>query len=125
MTEENPVEETKLKGMSCPECKKNITHVINNIPKKPKKRIIYRPTRNPDGSRNWWNLFYVNPLTIVVVIAIVLLLLGVRQINNQCYEILEDPCDVIDRYQCKGFVEPNPITADLGWSLKVDADKGS
>ena len=36
------------------------------------------------------------------MISILLILFGVKQINKQCYDILEEPCDFLNQYNCTG-----------------------
>lgn len=113
--------------MKCPHCENKITYVINEnslLSDKPKKRIIFRPMKGEDGKLIWKNLFYIEPAILIIVIGIILLLIGFNQINEQCYEILEKPCDVIDRYNCKGLQQtefdfgdyqiemPSPVPTD-------------
>lgn len=88
--------------MKCPECGRDITHVINDkhFTGKPVKRIIDRPIKNDDGSYNIKNLIYMDPSIVLIIIGLILLLLGFRQINQQCYDILETPCKLVEQYGC-------------------------
>lgn len=97
--------------MRCPECNKDIKYVWNDIhiSGKPKKKVIYRPLRNENGTINWGNAFYMNIEILIIIIAIILLLIGVRQINDQCYDILEEPCKFIDLYHCTGGYASQPL----------------
>lgn len=51
---------------------------------------------------NWKNLFRVNLSTIVAVALILFLAYGYNNDTEQCFNILEEPCDFIDQYQCNG-----------------------
>lgn len=112
--------------MKCPKCECEITYVINDrhFTGEPKKRIIDRPIKNPDGSLNIKNLFYMDPAILLIVIGLLLLLVGFRQINQQCYDILEQPCNLIEGYGCcnrvSGLVINDSVNAQL---FKIETDK--
>jgi hypothetical protein len=90
--------------MKCPKCEEKITYVINedHFSGKPKKRTIHWPIKDDNGKLIWKNLFHVDIFILLIIVGILLLLIGFRQINEQCYELLEEPCVVCDNYECTG-----------------------
>ena len=104
--------------MKCPKCEQSISHVINDkhFSGNTRKKILERPYKNSNGSINWKNLFYMPPESIALILGILLLLLGFKQINSQCYDILEEPCEVIDKYDCTGEYKDMP-EYELGYDL--------
>jgi len=108
--------------MRCPRCESKINYVINedHLSGEPKKKIIHRPLKNSDGSLNWGNLFYMPIENIIMIAAILFLLFGINEINQQCYEILEDPCEVIDKYECTGvYAESSEFIFEENETLRI------
>lgn len=60
------------------------------------------PIRNDDGSLNWKNIWRIDVQSIFLVISILLIITGVHQINQQCFEVLEEPCKFVDQFDCTG-----------------------
>ena len=71
--------------MKCPHCKK-----------------APYPIKNEDGSTNWKNVFRIDPQAIVFMVCILIIIYGSQQINEQCFDVLEEPCEFVDQYECTG-----------------------
>jgi hypothetical protein len=50
------------------------------------------PALDESGKPIWKNILRIDWLTVLLVIGIISLLFGFQQINEQCYEIVSDPC---------------------------------
>lgn len=88
--------------MKCPKCNEDIDHVINDkhIFAKGKKRQIYFPLFDKDKKpiiKNWIRIDFI---VILFIISILLLLLGFKQVNQQCFDLLKDPCVTASRMGC-------------------------
>ena len=59
---------------------------------------VQYPVQNEDNSINWKNVLRIDWVAVLMVIGIVCMLYGFKQINNQCYEYLEHPCDKFKQF---------------------------
>ena len=71
------------------------------------------PIKNDDGTINWKNVFHIDWIAVFMVISILLLIFGVKQINQQCLKIVADPCG-----QLKGTCSDN-LTRTFSYSSEV------
>lgn len=98
----------------CPKCSEYIDRTIiekRNIKGElvQKRRPLYYPIKDEQGKFIWKNLFRIDAVSIGIVLAIVFLSLGVKEINKQCFEIVESPCTWAYDAGCMNCIEP---TAD-------------
>lgn len=59
------------------------------------------PLKDEQGKLIWRNLFRMDMLSLMFLISILLILLGMNQINKQCFDYMEDPCGVAESIGCK------------------------
>lgn len=77
---------------TCPECKKEIEKIIETKDGDTRTRHIYYPIKDKEGNFIWKNLFRIDFVSLMYMIAFIFIFIGVAQINDQCYDIVESPC---------------------------------
>ena len=55
-----------------------------------------------DGQKNilWKNVFKIDWIMLLMLIGIIFLLIGFRQINSQCFDLIENPCEHANKAGC-------------------------
>lgn len=89
----------------CPHCKQETNQLVKSTTdEKGNEKNIYKQFIFPmdDGKGNvlWKNVFHIDWVSIGIIIGIILLVFGFRQINLQCYDIVEHPCEKLAELGC-------------------------
>jgi hypothetical protein len=50
------------------------------------------PIVNEDNTINWKNMFRTDWITVLLIVGIILMLIGMGQITEQCRVIVKNPC---------------------------------
>lgn len=106
----------------CPHCSRETYYldketVLNNTVKRTRKQIIY-PWKDSNGNMIWKNVFHLDWVSIGIIIGIICLLIGMRQVNQQCYDVLQDPCKISDKMGCCDYTIQN-TDESIGQKLQI------
>lgn len=78
------------------------------------------PIMDADGKIIVKNLLHIDIPSLLMVIAIIFLLFGFRQVNQQCYEILKDPCEGYTKYCGNNIYSPMGENASYVFMFDVN-----
>ena len=63
-------------------------------------KVLY-PAKDENGKIIWKNVLKVDWTIVGVVIGILLMLYGFHQVNDQCFDLLENPCKTAETLGCQ------------------------
>jgi len=56
------------------------------------------PIKNDDGTANWKNILRIDWMAVALTITFILLFVGVKEVNEQCYNYVNHSCDVFKEF---------------------------
>ncbi len=62
------------------------------------EKIVKYPLKDKEGNLIWINLFKMDSQTFFMVLALILVMLGTKQLTQECNEIIEHPIDFCTDY---------------------------
>lgn len=58
------------------------------------------PIKDDNGKVIWKNVFRTDIVSLLFFCSIILLLIGFSQVNGQCFNIVENPCEYVSYEKC-------------------------